>query len=1017
MASQERLTGGFGLLLSARSLAVALGLTALVLALAAPSDANWTRVLAHRSTTHPYFACAAHRHVRCHLISDPTRGSHANGPVKAGAITAGPDLEISPSLKGHGVEGGYSPEDLRSAYQLPSTSAGESQTQTVAVVDAFDDPQAEADLDTYRSHYGLEYNKASGTACTTANGCFRKVNQYGEPSYGVWSVGWSEEISLDLDMVSAVCPKCHILLVEANSEASSDLAAAVNEAVALGATEITNSYGSPEGEELPYVAAYDHPGIPITVAAGDNGYEVEVPADNPHVIAVGGTSLVPEAKASRGWKETVWYDVEESEISGTGSGCSEETKPSWQKYLVSDPECPGRTNNDIAVVGDQNTPVSSYDSFCGKKESKLVTCADPWSLEGGTSVGSPIVAAAMALGGGYTRSFDGAHALYIDSFLNEGAFNDITEGSDGTCTPPASHAYFCTARVGYDGPSGLGTLKGAPEAPQPVLETKPASAVGAVEATANATINPEDASFAECRFEYVLNTSEYSKAGTPYVAAACPPESPETGVSPVAISAHLKGLTAATKYHYRVTVRYRETPFFKGQSSSGADSTFTTAGATPSLTTEAASSIGANGATLNAKVDPNGAQVTKCTFQYGTSPSYGLEAPCSSLPGSGQSFVSVSASITSLAPKTLYHFRIVATNANGEGVGGDRTFETTKVLPLTVPSAASEISSSAATLNGSVNPEGVAVGECEFEYGSSTAYGASVPCSPAPGKGNSPVPVSAEISGLLPGHVYHFRLLATNANGVSTSADDTFLTAAEAPDVATEGAVAGTSSSATLTGTVVPKGAAIGSCRFEYGTSSVGILEASAPCSSLPTGTEEGATVSASLTGLAAGTTYHYRLVAANSSGTSYGATLSFTTSAATLQGEGGLVEQINEHGQPGPGLPTLASHKLSVNAHGSLVIPVKCPAGSSTCAGTISLQVVKAVGASSRRHRHPVRRHVLLASGRFQVGGGRVSTIHLRLSHTARALVRRARVLHASATITPAAGKAARTTVTIRAR
>jgi hypothetical protein len=1006
MASQERLTGGLQSPPSTRLLAGVLGVMVLALGLAAPSQANWKRVLAHRSKTHPYFACS-NRRIRCHLIVDPTGGLRSNGPVRAGAITAGPELETSPALKGHGVSGGYAPEDLRSAYKLPSTSAGAG--QTVAIVDAFNDPNVEADLNAYRAHYKI-------APCTAANGCFRQVNQSGGTTHATPSVGWSEEISLDVDMVSAVCPECHITLVEATSASSTSLAAAVEEAVKSGATEISNSYGSLVGEELKdseIEAAYYHPGIPITVAAGDEGYAVEEPADYPHVIAVGGTTLLPEAKLARGWKETVWHEVEEGEISGTGSGCSTEPKPSWQKApSLSDGECSGRTNNDIAVVGDQNTPVSAYDSYCGKKNGEIIECENSWMLEGGTSVGSPIVAAAMALTNGYTRSFDGAHAVYVDALLDEGAFNDITEGSNGTCTPPASHAYFCTARVGYDGPSGLGTLRGAPEAPPPVLETKTAEGVAAHEATAKATITPNDASFAECRFEYVLNTSEYGKAGTPHVATACPPEAPETGVSPVALSAHLTGLAAATKYHYRVTVYYRATPFFKNQSSSGGDSTFTTVGATPSASTEPASALTSSTATLNASVDPNGTEVTKCTFEYGKSTSYGFKEPCSASPGSGQSYVAASAQVSNLEPETTYHFRIVATNTFGTEAGSDRTFTTKSVLPVTAPAAATEISATAATLNATVNPDRVKVTECVFEYGSSTAYGESVPCSQTPGEAAGPVPVSAAIAGLQPGHVYHFRVLARNSHGVSPSSDESFLTPGEPPEAVTQGAFSLGTGSATLTGAVTPAGAAISSCRFEYGTSSAGILEASAPCSSLPVGTEEGAPVSAVITGLAAGTTYHYRLVAANASGTTYGATLSFTTAPPTLQGEGGeLIEQIKGHGQPGPGLPTLASHKLSVNAHGSLVVPVKCPAGSSSCAGTISLQVAMAVGA-----RHAAAHHVLVASGRFTIGGGRVSTIHLRLSHTARTLLRRGRVLHASATITPTAGKAARTTVTIRA-
>ena len=1009
MASREGRTHGFGVPRSVQWIVVVLALTAPMLGAAAPSYGAWKRVLAHRSKTQPYYACTVHRGRRCHLIVDPTRGSHRNGPVSAGAITTGPELQASPALKGSGVEGGFSPEDLRKAYLLRTAAEVSGEGQTVAVVDAFDDPQAEADMNAYRAHYHIE-----PAACTSANGCFSKINQFGGTSHPGASVEWSEEISLDLDMVSAVCPKCHILLVEAASESAADLAEAVEEAVAKGATEISNSYGSPVGVErktAAILAAYDHPGIPITVAAGDEGYEVEEPADYPNVIAVGGTTLVPEAvtKAKpRGWKEKVWFHEEGSETSGTGSGCSEEEKPSWQK----DPACAGRMNDDIAVVGDQETPVSAYDSYCGKREGQILICEQPWMLEGGTSVGTPLVAGAMALSGSYMRSFDGAHALYIDSLLNKEPFNDVTEGSNGTCTPPTAEAYFCNAEEGYDGPTGLGTLKGPPEIPQPKLTTEGASVGESGDVTLSGKIEPNDATFKECRFEY--GTTNSYGASAP---AVCPPETPESGLSPVSLSAHVTGLNAATLYHYRVSAVYQEVHAVSGTysfTSGGKDATFTTSGAAPSVSTEPASPIGATAATLNAKVNSNGSS-TECHFEYGKTPSFGVSVPCSPTPVTGQNFVAVIAAVANLSPQTTYHFRVVARNATGTKVGSELTFTTGAVLPAVAASAASDVTQTEATLNGSVNPEGVKVTECDFQYGRTTSYGSTIPCSTAPGEGQGAKAESAVVSGLQPGRSYHFRILARNANGTSASSDESFLTATEPPGALTESAVVGTSS-ATLVGTAVPNGAAISSCRFEYGTSPSGILEASAPCAALPASSEEGTSVSASITGLAAGTVYHYRLVVASSSGSTYGDTLAFTTAPATIQGSGNLEKLTGDHAPPGPGLGTLASRRLSVSARGRLIVRVRCSSGASACAGRISLRAAMAVGASSRRHRHG-KRVVVLAAGPFRVGGGSVSTITLRLSHAARTLLHRSHLLHASATITPTAGKAARTAVTIRSR
>ncbi|GAA3435442.1 hypothetical protein [Kutzneria kofuensis] len=185
---------------------------------------------------------------------------------------------------------GYGPADLRSAYNLPATGGAD---QTVAVVDAGDDPNAEADLAVYRSAYGLP-------ACTIANGCFRKVNQRGSADPLPDDQGWAIEIALDIQMVSAACPSCRVLLVEADDASFANLATAVNTAVRLGATEVSNSYGAPEQNGMQdFQAAYGHPGVAVLASSGDEGYGIpSVPAVFPTVVAVGGTSL---RRAGNGW--------------------------------------------------------------------------------------------------------------------------------------------------------------------------------------------------------------------------------------------------------------------------------------------------------------------------------------------------------------------------------------------------------------------------------------------------------------------------------------------------------------------------------------------------------------------------------------------------------------------------------------------------------------------------------------------------------------------------------------------
>jgi hypothetical protein len=322
-----------------------------------------------------------------------------------------------------GLPAGFGPADLQSAYNLGSAvRAGGGKDRTVAVVDANDDPTAEADLAVYRSTYGLP-------ACTTANGCFRKVNQTGGSRAPRANAGWAQEISLDLDMVSATCPDCHILLVEANSASFVDLAAAVNTAAKLGASAISNSYG---GTDQPALSAYDHPGIAITASTGDAGYGVESPASFPGVIAVGGTSLT---KVGSGYTEKAW--------SGAGSGCStSNTKPSYQTSATS---CPGKANADVSAVADPNTGVAVYDSYA-------YSGTKGWMVFGGTSASSPIVASVYAMG---TAVGSVAYPA-AKTWGNPAGLNDVTTGTNGTCATPV----WCTSGTGWDGPTGLGTPKG-----------------------------------------------------------------------------------------------------------------------------------------------------------------------------------------------------------------------------------------------------------------------------------------------------------------------------------------------------------------------------------------------------------------------------------------------------------------------------------------------------------------------------------------------------------------------------
>jgi Ricin-type beta-trefoil lectin domain/IPT/TIG domain len=342
---------------------------------------------------------------------------------------------------------GYGPAQLQSAYSLPSSTAGSG--ATVAVVDAYDDPNAESDLAVYRSQFGLP-------PCTTANGCFTKVNEDGQtsplPPTEPPGDDWALEESLDIDMVSAICPLCHIDLVEGNAATLDDLGTAVDTAVTMGAQYVSNSYGTGDfaGESAADVY-YNHPGVAVTASAGDDGYGVSYPAASPDVVSVGGTSLTPSGD---GYTESVWGSSAGGD--GTGSGCSGyEAKPSWQ----TDSGCSDRTDNDVAAVADPNTGVAVYDTYD----------EGGWVVVGGTSASSPIIASVYALAG--APSSGSYPADYVYEQHNSSNMHDITTGANGTCTP----AYLCTAEVGYDGPTGWGTPDGvsafkAPSStPRPVV--------------------------------------------------------------------------------------------------------------------------------------------------------------------------------------------------------------------------------------------------------------------------------------------------------------------------------------------------------------------------------------------------------------------------------------------------------------------------------------------------------------------------------------------------------------------
>jgi subtilase family serine protease len=330
------------------------------------------------------------------------------------------DLNLRPAATAT-YSSGYAPAQLRTAYGLTGNN-----TTTIAVVDAYANPNAAADLAKYRQQFGLG----------TAN--FTQYNQNGGTALPAGDTGWGQEEMLDLEMVSAICPGCAIVYVGANSTSFDDLGKAVDTAVAKGAKVVSNSYGGSEDPtETSSAVHYNHPGVAITVSSGDSGYGVEAPAAFNTVTAVGGTNLTLNADNTRK-AEKVWGS-QFNLNGGAGSGCSAYiSKPTWQK----DTGCSKRSVADVAAVADPNTGVAVYDSYGS-------TGGKNWFVFGGTSVAAPII------GGVYGLSGNTAGVPASIAYSHTSALYDVTSGANGLC-----FNYLCKGTAGYDGPTGLGTPKG-----------------------------------------------------------------------------------------------------------------------------------------------------------------------------------------------------------------------------------------------------------------------------------------------------------------------------------------------------------------------------------------------------------------------------------------------------------------------------------------------------------------------------------------------------------------------------
>jgi subtilase family serine protease len=438
-------------------------------------------------SSHWVYACGTFTRGKLHCLVIKNTAAHPTAQtVRPNAIPAG---------------NGYGPSQLQSAYDLTAASGADGSATTVAVVDAYNDPTAASDLATYRSAAGLP---------ALTSGQFTQYNQEGEtsplPATAPADDDWTLEESLDVDMVSAICPLCKIDLVEANNDSGTGLyVAEETAATTLGAKYISNSWGGSETstdttDDSEYFGVS---GVVYTASAGDSAYSggVIYPATSPHVVSVGGTTLNTSSN-SRGWTESVW---ETSSSEGTGSGCSAfEPQPSWQASIsILKAACADRVDNDVAADADPNTGAAVYDTTNGN---------GGWNEVGGTSESSPIIASVFALAG---NNGNGGNNAADSIYTHTADLNEVTASSNGTCTPPAADSVLCTATGAantYNGPTGWGTPEGlgafqSNSAGNTVTVTNPGSQTGTVGTAASLQIKATDSASGQ--------TLTYSATGLP----------------------------------------------------------------------------------------------------------------------------------------------------------------------------------------------------------------------------------------------------------------------------------------------------------------------------------------------------------------------------------------------------------------------------------------------------------------------------------------------------------------------
>ena len=602
-------------------------------------------------------------------------------------------------------------------------------------------------------------------------------------------------------------------------------------------------------------------------------------------------SYIPEG----GWNEPLNSSSVTQAASSGGGVSTVIATPSWQTGTGVPSARSGRYTPDIAF---SSAGHDGYFACLAAGGGSCVVSNGSYGFEyfSGTSAAAPDMAGITALLDQKLGAGQGNlnPQLYPLAASVPTAFHDVTVASSGVSGCTVSTPSMCNNSIpsptaltggqagylvttGFDEVTGLGSLDvtqfidnyGA-AAQAPVATTGTATAITGTTATLGGTVNPEGA---DTHVWFLYGTSSTLSGATQTTSVDL-----GSGSTATAASTNLTGLTAGTKYYFEVVAQNAT------GTTDGTIGNFTTSAATaPVATTGAATAVTTTSATLGGTVNPEGAD-TKVWFLYGTSSTLtGATQTASVDLGSGTTATAASANLTGLTAGTLYYFEVVAQNATGTTDGTIGSFTTSAATaPVATTGTATAIATTSATLGGTVNPEGADT-HVWFLYGtSSTLSGATQTASVDLGSGTTATAASASLTGLTAGTQYYFQVVAQNATGTTNGAIANFTTTtvALAPVATTGTATAITTTTATLAGTVNPEGADT-KIWFLSGTSST--LSGATQTASQDIGSGTTATaVSASLTGLSAGTEYYFQVVAQNATGTTNGAIANFTTTAVS---------------------------------------------------------------------------------------------------------------------------------------